>query len=446
MSQEDPLMTAHSFDPLAATAAALTPSTAALQAMSERFQEEIERGLGGRGGSLKVLPTFLRQPRGDERGEVLFVDWGGTRGRAGRVRLGGDGRVDMVQEDVFTFSSEDKAEPADHVFDTIAAALERVAGRDRSSRPLGLAYSFPARLERIDPAIALPLTKGWQLPGLEGHDVVGLLARALQRRGLDNVAVSAVANDTVAALALLSFRIRSRDRAARPAEIGLIVGTGTNQAADLGTLGIRNLESGNFDAVTALEAPCDVALDREVREPRPGAQRLEKMVAGQYLGELVRRLVIDLAPRSTLFRSWTGAAFQGPFGFETANLSRIEADGSPDLSESERLLRGLGIESSAEERRALKTLARLVVTRSARLIAAALLGTLRRIDPRLESPHRIAVDGSLYGGYPNYDGLVRRGLEDLAGSAPADRVRLEFVKDSTGLGAAVIAAVARDRE
>src|SRR6266508_3306048 len=167
MSQEDPLMTAHSFDPLAATAAALTPSTAALQAMSERFQEEIERGLGGRGGSLKVLPTFLRQPRGDERGEVLFVDWGGTRGRAGRVRLGGDGHVDMVQEDVFTFSSEDKAEPADHVFDTIAAALERVAGRDRSSRPLGLSYSFPARLERIDRAIALPLTKGWQLPGLE---------------------------------------------------------------------------------------------------------------------------------------------------------------------------------------------------------------------------------------------------------------------------------------
>jgi len=102
----------------------------------------------------------------------------------------------------------------------------------------------------------------------------------------------------------------------------------------------------------------------------------------------------------------------------------------------------MGVESSVEEREALRTLARLVVTRSARLVAAALLGTLSHMDPRLESPHRVAVDGSLYGGYPGYAGLVRRGLEELTGSERADRIRLEFVKESTALGAAVIAAVA----
>jgi len=427
-------------DPLlAAMAAALTPSTAALRAMSERFREEIARGLAGSGGSLKMLPTFVRQPRGDERGQVMFLDWGGTYGRAGIAVLSGDGRVEVEREEVFEFSGEDKTAPPEHVFDTIAAALERVAGRDRiTRRPLGFAYSFPARLERIDRAIALSLTKGWRLQALEGRDVVELLADALARRGVRNVAVCAVANDTVAALALLTYR----DRFAPPADIGLIVGTGTNQAADLGALGIRNLESGNFAAVTALQAPCDVALDREVGEPPPGVQRFEKMVAGHYLGEIVRRLANDLASRSTLFRSWPAGALRSPFGFDTANLSRVEADGSPDLPDTERFLRGMGVESSQEDREALRTLARLVVTRSARLVAAALLGTLSHMDPRLESPHLVAVDGSLYGGYPGYDRLVRRGLEELVGPERADRIRLEFVKESTALGAAVIAAVA----
>lgn len=431
---------------VAPMAAALTPSTAALDAMSESFREEIARGLAGRGGSLKMLPTFVRQPRGDERGQVMFLDWGGTHGRAGSAMLSGDGRVEVEREEVFTFSDQDKTAPPDHVFDTIAAVLERVAGRDRvTERPLGFAYSFPARLERIDRAIALSLTKGWRLQGLEGRDVVQLLAKALARRGMKNVTVSAVANDTVAALALLTYRARGCERLAPPADIGLIVGTGTNQAADLGALGIRNLESGNFSAVTDLWAPCDVALDREAGETAPGAQRFEKMAAGHYLGEIVWRLANDLARRSPLFGSWA-AALRSPFGFDTANLSRIEADRSPGLSETDRLLRALGVESSPQERRALKTLARLVVARSARLIAAALLGTLRHLDPRLESPHRIAVDGSLYGGYPAYDGLVRRGLEELAGSERADRIRLEFVQDSTALGAAVIAVGATEAE
>jgi hexokinase len=434
-------------DSLAWVATALTPSTRALQAMSERFRDEIARGLAGGGGSLKVLPTFIGQPRGDERGEVLYLDWGGTHGRAGRVLLSGDGSVDVADEEAVTFSEEQKTGPAGVVLDAIADAVARVAGHERTGRrrALGFVYSFPARLERIDRATALSLTKGWRVDGLVGRDVVELLARALARRGATEVAITAVANDTVAALALSTYRARGRDRHARPAEIGLIVGTGTNQAADLGHSGIRNLESGNFDGVTELETPYDVAIDREAGEPAPGAQRLEKMAAGQYLGEIVRRLVRDLARRTPWFRSWNAPALDARFGLDTASLSRIEADRSAACSDTERLLAGLGVTSSSEERVALRHLARVVVTRSARLIAAGLVGTLRHIDPDLGKPHRIAVDGSLYGGYPNYEGFVRQGLEELVGPERAGPLRLEFVRNSTALGAAVIAAVAGER-
>jgi hexokinase len=423
--------------------AGFTPSRDALHALAARFQEEIARGLAGAGGSLKMLRTFVEQPSGDERGLAIVVDWGGTHGRVGAVRLEGQGQVRILREDAFTFTEDDKAAPADRVFDVIVAAVDRLVGGDRRTpHELAFVYSFPARLERIDRAIALPMTKGWHPVGLEGRDVAGLLGAALGRRGLTNVAVRAVANDTVAPMVLQTYRMRGRDGSARPAEVGLILGTGTNQAADLPGFGIRNLECGDFNLVSPQQTPYDVALDREVADPVPGAQLFEKMVSGQYLGEIVRRVVGDLAASASLFQWSAVPAFATPFGFSSVNLSRIEADESGDLSAVEALLRELGITSSRLERLTLRAVSRLVVARSARLVATTLVGTLRQIDPALARPHTIAVDGSLWGGYPGYDGLVRAAFEELVGAETAARIRPEFVRDSTAAGAAVIAAVA----
>ena len=84
----------------------------------------------------------------------------------------------------------------------------------------------------------------------------------------------------------------------------------------------------------------------------------------------------------------------------------------------------------------------VVSMRAARLVAAAFVGTLRFVDPRLDERRTIAVDGSLWGGYPGIEGLVREALAELLGRERADRVEIAFVKDSTSAGAAVIAAVA----
>jgi len=434
-------------DPAVARAlVALTPPTESLLGMVASFRDAMAGGLAGRPSSLRMLPTFVDQPRGDERGAAAVADWGGTHGRVSLVELGGRGRSRVLAEDVFVFSGEDKSGPASRVFDVIASAVERVVGDEAGEDsggplPLGFAYSFPARLERIDRAFALPLTKGWSLAGLEGEDVAGLLEAALRRRGLGRVRVSAVANDTVAALALASYRARGRDAAARPAEVGLIVGTGTNQAADLPGHGIRNLESGNFDGVGDVTTAWDAALDRELADPPPGAQRFEKMVAGRYLGEILRRIVEDLGRSTSLFR-WPASALGAPFGLDSAQLSTMAGDRSDARSGADAVLRGLGIASTRAERRALGDLARGVARRAARLIAAGLLGTLTFIDRDLASGHTIAVDGSLYGGYPGFDRLVRDGFRELAGAERARRLRLAYVKDSTGAGAAVIAAVA----
>jgi hexokinase len=426
---------------LACAVAALEAKAAALDAMAHDFQAQMAQGLAGEGGSLKMLRTFARQPTGRERGRVVVVDWGGTKGRAGIVELAGGGSARVVAEEVFTFTEAEKRGEVAPAFDVVAAAIGRVVdAQPAGTYPLGFVYSFPARLERIDRAVALALTKGWSLTGLEGQDVAALLNDALGRRGLGRVTVTAVANDTVAALMLQSYRARGAGEGAKTADIGLILGTGTNQAADLGAAGIRNLESGNFDGVTAIETPYDAALDRELQDPRPGAQRFEKMVSGRYLGEILRRVLDDLGHRTAWFH-WSSSAFATPFAVGSEHLSRIALDRTAELSAVDTLLRGLGVTSSRPERQGLRELSGAIVRRAARLVATALLGTLRFLDAEVADRRTIAVDGSLWGGYPGFEALVRGTLTELLGER-AGRIEIAFVKDSTSTGAAVIAAVA----
>ena len=420
---------------IARTAAPFDAPARVLEPIARVLTRQMACGLVGEPSSLKMLRTFTRQPSGQERGRVVVVDWGGTKARAGLIELRGDGAVGMVAEEALTFSEADKRGAPEPVFDLIARAVGRVArAQGVAVAPLAFIYSYPARIERIDRAVALASTKGWALKGLEGQDVAGLLGAALRRAGLERIVVAAVANDTVATLVLQSYRSRGRDAAARPADVGLILGTGTNLAADLGPAGIRNLESGNFDGVAAAETPYDAALDRELDEPAPGAQRFEKMVSGHYLGEILRRALREHWPAPS--------ALATPFALDSADLSRIAADHTRGLDDVDARLRALGVPSTVEERRDIQALGAAIARRAARLVGTALVGTLRFLDAELADRRTIAVDGSLWGGYPGFEALVGESIVDLVGGERAARIETAYVKDSTSAGAAVIAAVA----
>ena len=420
---------------IARTVALFDAPAPVLEPIARDLTRQMARGLVGEPSSLKMLQTFTRQPSGRERGRIVVVDWGGTKARAGLVELGPGGAVRIVAEETLTFSESDKRGAPEPVFDLIARAVGRVAqGQGVAAAPLAFIYSYPARLERIDRAVALASTKGWRLEGLVGQDVAALLGAALLRAGLARIALAAVANDTVAALMLHSYRARGRDAAARPADVGLIVGTGTNLAADLGPAGIRNLESGNFDGVGAVETAYDVALDREVAEPPPGAQRFEKMVSGHYLGEILRRAMEDMGKRTEPLAT--------PFTLDSAHLSRIAADDTAGLDDVDALLRALGTSSTVEERHGVRALGAAIARRAARLVGTALVGTLRFLDAELAERRTIAVDGSLWGGYPGFEALACETIVELLGGERASRIEIAYVKDSTSAGAAVIAAAA----
>lgn len=382
-------------DILARAERALTLAPAQEEAVAADFRAAMAAGLAGEQSTLKMLPSHLGKPSGDERGLFLALDFGGSNVRAQLVELCGRGRwlvrrqiAAPLKHPAGAYDHTAAAATGEQLFDFLAAQIAALVddGRDYL---LGHTFSFPCRQPDLGHAFLLGWTKEIKTAGVEGREVNGLLAAALARRGLARVRPVAVINDTVGTLLAAAYRDPSVDLAA-------ICGTGHNTCYYDDARGmIINMESGNF---------ADLPLSRwddtlDATSERPGAQRLEKAVAGRYLGEIVRLIIAD-----------AGGDAGRPYSLAAEDLARwlVAADGPP------------------------RRLAALVAGRSARLVAATFRGVLAHIDPARKSRHTIAIDGSLYEKMPGYAGMLAAAL----GTSPV------LAKDGSGAGAAVAAALA----
>ena len=192
---------------------------------------------------------------------------------------------------------------------------------------VGFTFSFPVDQTGIAQGTLLEWTKGFTNPGVVGNEVVGLLQAAFARRGLRAVA-RALVNDTVGTLMAAAYTDPS-------ARIGVILGTGTNAcyveqtaripkwrgaAAGPGARMLINMEWGGFGSGATRMLPfhgVDDALD--AASPNEGKQRLEKMIGGMYLGELVRLLMEQLVSAGALFVDDDAAAGGGGGGDGSAS-------------------------------------------------------------------------------------------------------------------------------
>jgi hexokinase len=183
-----------------------------------------------------------------------------------------------------------------------------------------------------------------------------------------------------------------------------------------------------------------------MRSEKPGEQVLEKMVSGRYLGELMRLVVLDLVQQGLLFQGRTGNMTGFPFKPNTLSpeqMSAMISDDTPSLKETASWLRETtGIQDPLRtELGALKTIASLLSARSARLAAATYIGILQHLDPLLINLHTIAIDGSLYEKMAGYALNLRTTLDEVLKDR-AGQVTIKFMKDGSGMGAAVAAAMA----
>ncbi|PIO74563.1 Hexokinase [Teladorsagia circumcincta] len=190
----------------------------------------------GEGGALKMLPTYVRAiPNGEESGDYLVLDLGGTNFRILLIRLNGreaemTGKVYSVPDSIMQGTAE---ELFDHIALCMARFMEEQGIPFSRKLPLGFTFSFPCQQEGLTSAKLIRWTKGFKVSGCEGMDVCKMLKEACSRRRDIDIDVVALLNDTVGTLMACAFKENTCQlirvlRKLNVIQIGVIIGTGTN--------------------------------------------------------------------------------------------------------------------------------------------------------------------------------------------------------------------------
>ncbi|OJJ43121.1 hypothetical protein ASPZODRAFT_169686 [Penicilliopsis zonata CBS 506.65] len=460
----------------------------------KEYIRQMNEGLAAEHTTLSQIPSFVTAvPNGTEKGLYLAVDLGGTNFRVCSVDLHGDSTFSLTQskimiprelmasgtaKDLFVFLARQiEAFLRIHHNDHFEAHIRRrsLGQTEQELFDLGFTFSFPVRQMGINKGTLIRWTKGFNIPDAVGQDVCALLQSAIDELGLP-VRVAALVNDTVGTLMARSYTSPGKTGTL----IGAIFGTGTNGAYverldkitkleqfpdahyDRSTSEmVINAEWGSFDnQMNVLPTTLyDDALDADSNNP--GIQMFEKRVSGMFLGEILRRALVAMhrdpavgllkaAGRSKVVVPQDSALYK-QWGIDTSFLSLVEADNTPGLVEVKVALKDhLRVDDpSYEDSQAVKLLVHAIGKRAARLSAVPLAAILHHTGKlQTEDLVDIGVDGSLVEFYPNFEGYIREALRQVPEIGPEGekKVRIGISKDGSGVGAALIALVAKQED
>eukprot|EP00879_Flechtneria_rotunda_P019548 GHRR01020535.1.p1 GENE.GHRR01020535.1~~GHRR01020535.1.p1 ORF type:complete len:376 (+),score=140.95 GHRR01020535.1:786-1913(+) len=321
---------------------------------------------------------------------------------------------------------------------------------------VGFCFSFAVEQTALNSGKLLGWSKGFDVDGVIGKDVVQLLSDALERAGKP-CRVLALINDSVGVLTASCYF----DWAT---ELGVILGTGTNacivekvshlskwqpKGVSPETRTAINTEWGAYGSNLLPRCKEDLELDA-ASGPQQGIMLAEKLMSGLYMGDVARRLLLSFAQRTDLFNGVIPENLTQKDGFSTADLSEIESDITLSRSQvANVLLKKLDIYPDTvniETRLVVQAICRLVVRRSAR-VAAALLVAVLRLQGWMDEPRRlvIAVDGGVFLKYANWRVYLGHYLREAFGPRARELIHLVHFKpvaDGSSFGAAVLAAAA----
>ena len=469
--------------------------------MSRKIQAQSTVGL--QSSPACMLPSFTHLlPSGREQGTYLAIDVGGSTFRVALVRLYGGERqraAEIVLMSSARIDASVRALEGQHFFDWMAAHIEamlcQVDDEDLGSRiagglplPVGLSWSFPIDQTSARSGRLIPMGKGFRCSnGTVGQDLSLLIEQACQIRNI-SIRVEAIVNDSSATLLSQAY---SDPRTC----MSLILGTGTNVALHFPVHGIApskfgvrpeswfecaqhvliNTELSMFGGGILPTTRWDEHLNRT--HLRPNYQPLEYLTSGQYLGEIVRLILVEAVESAHLLSGDLPHSLRQPYSLRTETIAFIEADSSSSLSSSASLLQKehtLLSSPSVDDLVFIQRVCSFVSQRAAAYLATAIhsMWCMRNEaecstaadgeeGEAVESMNRsvgnlsIACDGSVINKYPGFKDRCQAYLDQLTlgevllesdgGSSiitDGPRISLELAPESAILGAAVAVAVA----
>lgn len=263
-------------------------------ACAEEFRAEMERGLKGEGGSLRMIPTFyspVRKPKNEA--PILVLDAGGTNLRAAIVRLSTNGDPLVEKHRSCPMPGIREEITADKFFRRTARFIAPLVPE---SFAISFCFSYASRPTPELDGIAEEMGKQLKVAGMEGRSLAHGLGEALKKEGIREEKRIFVLND--AAATLMGGAAAS---GGRPFDgyVGFILGTGLNvsyveradRIAELRAMGdlpvIVNTESGNYSRFP--RGKMDRMYDDTLRDT--GKWQFEKMVSGRFQGGLLHTVL-----------------------------------------------------------------------------------------------------------------------------------------------------------
>lgn len=444
-----------------------------LLGISSQLQDECRERL--QRSDISMLPSYQHSlPSGNERGDFLALDVGGSTFRialirlAGKAKCGSDGlQVRRIRS--FVIDEQIRGLKGQAFFDWMADRLADILTQYRymsgtAEKPLlmGLTWSFPIRQTCPRSGQLLAMGKGFNATvGVEGQDLSELIMRSCNRKGI-NVQMRAIVNDGSATLLSQAYR----DPTTR---MSLILGTGTNAGVYLPVkaftaekFGQRpdswyddaervlvNTELSMLGKSSLPTTKWDDLLNAD--HPLPDFQPLEYLITGRYLGEIVRLILLDAIETIDLFNGRIPSGMDQAYSFDTRIIAAFESDVSPTLENARVTFeQAHSVRSPIRlcELKFIREVAGLVSRRAAAYLATALhaLWTIRTesegLQPGDATHVTVACNGTVIEKYPSYRNLCQKHLDDLCALSGASRgaVRLKLAPESSIFGAAVAVA------
>ncbi|RAK98477.1 hexokinase [Aspergillus ibericus CBS 121593] len=427
-----------------------------LRCITDHFVREMEKGLSHSDSDIPMNVTWVTSyPTGHETGQYLTVDMGGTNIRVCRVILTEEKGGYEITQSKFKLPKELKTGKADDLWGYIADRVEDFLREHDLTRPdqklpLAFTFSYPVTQDHIRHGVLQRWTKGFDIAGVEGQDVVAQLEAAFEERNVP-VHIVALVNDTTGTLIASAYKDPE-------IKIGSIFGTGCNAAymekcgrvpkiaehnLPSEQLVAINTEYGAFDNSHKVLPRCQFDLEIDRASPRPGQQTYEKMVAGLYVGEIVRLIIIHLHEKVGFLDGGDLSRLREMHAMESSCVSKMEEDGSSEnsaMAETRSFLNEeFGIEPTLEELRVCCLLGEVVCKRAARLYACGIAAICKKEGIRRG---RVGVDGSTFEKLFRFKERAVSALREIL-QWPDDEDLVSFVpaEDGSGIGAALIAAL-----
>lgn len=414
---------------------------------------EMELGLNpepSKKSSLQMANTFVTEfPDGSEEGEFLALDLGGTNFRIILLELN---RGRQVKEIVKFFHVPDNLRTGHGIdlFDYLASCIHQfLEDHDRLNKQInmGFTFSFPMEQKGLDSGILVAWTKSFNCAGTVGEDAVKMLNNAIKKYPDVLTTVIAILNDTTGTLIQGSYLDKSTG-------IGLILGTGSNACyienvdrltwdgpkPESGTDVIVDIEWGAFGDTGVLDF-IKTDFDREVDNNSllVNSFMFEKYIAGKYLGELCRCVIVKLYKEKLLFTGDISPALLKPASFTTRFVSFIEEDSiNNSVENTKAILEELELDFDMEDVAIVKYVCYLASNRAAKLVSICLAYLLDRMNR--DNLVTIAVDGSLYQFHPRFKALMAFYIHEFA---PSRKFGLLMAEDGSGKGAGMLTAIAQ---